>query len=115
MHRISSALGAILIGLCGCGGGESKADGNAAATAAPANDYAERIKQLPEAQRNAVFLRAVRDTGADCQAVKGSAFSGTQFDMPSWVARCSDGRDWLVMIDKGGRALVARREEAPSK
>jgi hypothetical protein len=32
--------------------------------------------------------------------------------MPSWAARCTNGEDWLIMLGKGGRAHVARREEA---
>ena len=41
----------------------------------------------------------------------GSAYQGIQFSMPSWVARCENGTDWLIMLDKGGKAHVARREE----
>jgi len=74
--------------------------------------YKERIEALTDEQRDAVFLRAVRDAGHDCQAVAGSAYSGVQFEMPSWAARCTNGEDWLIMIGKGGRAHVARREEA---
>jgi hypothetical protein len=31
--------------------------------------------------------------------------------MPSWVARCGDGGDWVIMLSPDGRALVARHEE----
>ena len=78
----------------------------------PDANYKARIDALDDRQRDAVMLRAVRDARQDCQGVVGSAYSGVQFGMPSWVARCSDGRDWMVMLDKGGRAHVARREEA---
>ena len=74
--------------------------------------YRERLEALPAKQRDAVFLRAVRDAGHDCQKVLGSARGGVQFGMPSWVARCENGEDWLIMLDKGGRAHVAKREEA---
>ena len=81
-------------------------------TAAPEGGYKAKIEALDERQRNVVFLRAVRDARQNCQGVIGSAYNGLHFGMPSWVARCSDGRDWLVMLDKGGRALVASRQEA---
>jgi hypothetical protein len=76
-------------------------------------DYRARIEALPAGQRDAVMLRAVRDAGQDCQAVVGTAAAGAQFGMPSWIARCSDGRDWMVMIRADGTALVAPREEKP--
>jgi hypothetical protein len=77
----------------------------------PVGQYRANIEALPAAQRDAVMLRAVRDAGQDCQAVIGTAAARDQFGMPSWIARCSDGRDWIVMIRPDGTALVARREE----
>jgi hypothetical protein len=74
-----------------------------------------RIDELAEGQRNAVFLRAIRDARQPCQAVVGSAYNGINFGRPSWAARCADGQDWLVMIEASGRALVAKREEAGAK
>ncbi len=71
-----------------------------------------RIDGLREGQRNATFLRAIRDARQPCQAVVGSAYNGMHFGRPSWAARCADGQDWLIMLDAGGRALVAKREEA---
>lgn len=71
-----------------------------------------RLEALDAPRRDAVLLRAIRDSGRECQKVAGSAYSGFEFGMPSWVARCSDGRDWMVMIGKDGHAYVARREEA---
>ena len=83
---------------------------------APASisEYKQRIDGLTDPQRNGVFLRAVRDAGAGCQDVIGSAYHGIEFSMPSWVARCENGTDWMIMLDKGGRAHVARREEKPA-
>ncbi|HEX8214450.1 MAG TPA: hypothetical protein VF582_03145 [Allosphingosinicella sp.] len=74
--------------------------------------YRERIERLKDEQRDALFLRAVRDAGHDCQGVAGSAYNGVHFGMPSWAARCTNGEDWLIMLGKGGRAHVARRQEA---
>ena len=78
------------------------------------SEYKQRIDGLSEQQRNGVFLRAVRDAGSGCQDVIGSAYHGIEFSMPSWVARCENGTDWMIMLDKGGKAHVARREEKPA-
>ena len=106
--RIGTVL---LLALGGCDGGSPPAP---APTKQPAaNAYKARIEALPAAQRDAVFLRAVRDAGHDCQGVIGSAYNGEHFGMPAWAARCRDGRDWLIMLGRDGRAHVARREEKP--
>ena len=102
---ISAAL------IAGCG--EEPPVPSRADTAAALAQQKARIDALAEGQRNAVFLRAIRDGGQDCQQVLGSAYNGDQFGRPAWTARCSDGRDWTVMVEANGRALVARREEAP--
>ena len=108
MRRAGWAV--LLLAVSACGGPQEPAETNKVEKADV--DYKARIDGLDDRQRDAVMLRAVRDARQDCQGVVGSAYSGMQFGMPSWVARCSDGRDWLVMLDKGGRAHVARREEA---
>ena len=101
--RSAAIVGAALILVGGCdGGGEPRKAGTIAVAE---GGYKARIDALDERQRNAVFLRAVRDAGHSCQSVAGSAYGGLEFGMPSWVARCGDGSDWLVMLDKGGRAL----------
>ena len=69
------------------------------------------IDGLSPEQRNATFLRAIRDSGYDCQHVVGSAYNGLQFGMHSWATRCGDGRDWLVMLRRDGQVYVSPREE----
>lgn len=98
--------------LAGCG--EEPPVPTRAETAAALARQKARIDGLAEGQRNAVFLRAIRDGGRECQQVAGSAYGGEQFGRPAWVARCEDGRDWIIMVEANGRALVARREEAPA-
>lgn len=104
---------ALLLALAGCG--EAETPSREAPAAAPDGGQKARIEALAPGQRDAVFLRAIRDAGHDCQQVVGSAYNGEQFEMPSWAARCSDGRDWLIMLAQDGRALVAQRKEAPAK
>lgn len=75
--------------------------------------YKKRVDALAPRQRDALFLRAIRDAGQDCQQVVGSAYNDVHFGMPSWAVRCRDGRDWMIMLGKSGNAHVARREEKP--
>ncbi len=106
--KTRSAVLMALLGFAGCH------DGPAAPRQESSRDMAQlkaRIDALGEGPRNALFLRAIRDAKQSCQGVAGSAYSGIHFDRPGWVARCSDGRDWMIMLDRDGRALVARREE----
>ena len=107
-RAISCACGAALFLLGACDQG---AEPKPKSITVPEGGYKERIDRLLPEQRDAVFLRAIRDAGHDCQEVVGSADNGVQFGMPSWAARCGDGRDWLIMLGKGGQAHVARREE----
>jgi hypothetical protein len=109
LKRIGLLAAALLI--WGCDDGVEPAEPSKTAELAAIKG---RIQGLPDGQRNGVFLRAIRDAGQPCQEVIGSAYNGEYFGRPSWAARCREGQDWLVMIDAGGRALVARREAAPS-
>ncbi len=104
------AAALLLAGACD-GGAEPVPERAAPAAGA---DYKAKVDALAEGQRNALFLRAIRDAGQDCQHVIGSAYGGEQFGMPSWVARCGDGADWLIMLGKDGTAKVARRGEQPA-
>ncbi len=111
--KIAVRAATILLALGACDGGAEQSP----PPAAPKVDYKARIDALVPQQRDALFLRAIRDAGHDCQQVLGSAYNGEQFEMPRWAARCSDARDWLIMLAADGRALVARREEkaAPAR
>jgi hypothetical protein len=71
------------------------------------DDYLQRINRLPQKQRDAVFYRAIDDAGFDCQSVKGSEARKAVQGYPAWVAHCSDGRDWVVILEKNGIVQVA--------
>ncbi|SOB78519.1 hypothetical protein SAMN06297144_0024 [Sphingomonas guangdongensis] len=94
--------------LAGCGGGDSPAP-KATPTAQPLSDVQQQIAVLDDKQRNAVFIRAIRDAGRDCQGVTGSerrddvSANGT----PTWVATCQGGAVWIVSIARDGTAQVA--------
>ncbi len=106
--KARSAMLMALLGLAACGEGPAVSGEQSSREMA---QLKQRIDALGEGPRNALFLRAIRDAKQSCQGVAGSAYSGIHFGRPGWVARCSDGRDWMIMLDRDGRALVARREE----
>lgn len=97
----SIAMSALFLAACGSG-----AERDAAVNAAPADDYAERIRALPEGQRDAVLLRAIRDAGQTCQHVTRSVAVADAGGTPSWQARCDDGTTWVVTPNSGGIATV---------
>lgn len=78
-------------------------------TAAPAGNTAATVENLPEGQRTAVFLRAIRDAGQQCQTVTRSQKVSTAGTTPTWQVTCDDGREWIVAIDAAGTATVADR------
>jgi hypothetical protein len=110
-HKSGFATSILLLAIAGCSevppAPREESAGETAALKA-------RIEGLGEGPRNALFLRAIRDARQSCQGVAGSAYNGIHFGRPAWVARCMDGRDWMIMLDRDGRALVARREEKPA-
>lgn len=78
----------------------------------PEGDYQARLEAMPEGQRNAVFIRALRDAGRDCQGVVSSAYQGPLQNRPTWTARCDDGVGWVIIIGKDGIAEVVNLGEA---
>lgn len=93
--------GLILALLSGCHQPVSQQN-SAASAATTEDDYLQRINRLPQKQRDAVFYRAIDDAGFDCQSVKGSEAREAVQGYPAWVAHCSDGRDWVVVLEKSG-------------
>lgn len=96
-------IGASALSLAACGSEPAR---DAAVDAAPADDYAQRIRALPEGQRDAVLLRAIRDAGRECQHVTRSTALPATDGAPSWRARCDDGATWVVALNPGGVATV---------
>ncbi|HEY9553817.1 hypothetical protein [Allosphingosinicella sp.] len=99
---------ALMLALASCGEGAPETD--RAETAAPesATNYQQEILSLDEGQRNAVFIRAIRDADIEgtCQGVESSAYVGEYQDAPMWTARCSDGTDWAIVLGPTGTAQV---------
>lgn len=103
---------ALLLGACGGGGGAEGANGatltnNISAKAeAGGSDAQNQVRSLPEAQRNGVMIRAIRDAGLACQQVTESTLSEASSKVPVYLATCEDGAVYAVAIADDGNATV---------
>ena len=105
MRNIMIATLALLIGACG-------RSGEAPANNVAAEPYGNRVTALPEGQQKAVFLRAIRDAGLDCQHVTDARPGGTYRGMPVWEARCRGGGNWTIVVADDGTAQILNANEA---
>lgn len=103
---------ALIVTLSGCGGAGPAGNQTTPAKAAGPTD-AQRIGDMAEAQRNAVFLRAILDGGHDCQQVTNSTRSGESNGVPIWRARCRGGGSWFIAITANGYAQIAPAGPVP--
>lgn len=114
--KLNGTLGAAaaLLMLGGCG------DGNPANTTSievPEGNYQAELMAMPEGQRNAVFIRAIRDANAPetCQGVESSSYQGETSGSPTWTARCTGGGDWTIVIGRDGMAeVISAAEGSPT-
>ncbi|MDB5697957.1 MAG: hypothetical protein JWN69_761, partial [Alphaproteobacteria bacterium] len=108
----AGAAAVLLLGGCGRGGPQAQqAQGSAPQAPDAQRDFQARLAAMPEGERNAVFIRAVRDAGSDCQHVGSSTYQGISAGAPTWVATCDDGNNWVVMIGSNGSAQVIKGSE----
>jgi hypothetical protein len=69
---------------------------------------------MAEGERNAVFIRAIRDAGFDCQHVDSSSYQGMSAGQggsagtPTWVATCDKASNWVILIGGNGAAQVIK-------
>lgn len=80
----------------------------------PTGGYQAELEAMPEGQRNAVFIRAIRDADLErtCQGVESSTQEAATSGSPTWRARCTDGSEWLIIIGGAGIAQVVSAAEA---
>jgi hypothetical protein len=106
---IAYACAAGLALLAGCERGTPEADDKKIQV--PEGDYHARLEAMPEAQRNAVFIRAIRDAGRDCQHVERSQRTGEINGAPAWTATCDNDVQWTIAIGRAGVAQVMSTAE----
>ena len=99
----SPVIAALALAAAACGG----SGGNQAAPTANAPEPAgDRVASLSEGQRNAVFIRAIRDAGLECQHVDRSVAAGTVQTLPVWRATCQGGAEYSIAITADGTAQI---------
>jgi hypothetical protein len=104
------ATAAVLL-LAGCDQGGSQAQQPKQPAADARSDAQTRLAGMPEAERNAVFIRAIRDASFDCQHVASSSYQGVSAGSPTWVATCDDASNWVILIGSNGSAQVIKGSE----
>ena len=82
-------------------------DGSDAANAASNGiDYRQRVADMPEERRNALFLEAVVSAGLPCQQVEGATPGTDRTGTPVWTVHCRGGEDRTVIIAENGSARI---------
>lgn len=109
-QSIAGAGAALLLTLAGCGEPQRDTADDTNIEVAEGN-YSERLQTMEEGQRNAVFIRAIRDAGFPCQGVQSSAYQGESNGVPTWTAQCEDDVQWVIMLGADGVAQVANAAE----
>lgn len=109
---IGIAAIALALGACGERGGEADDAARANAVENASGDVANRLATLPEGQRNAVFIRAIRDAGEECQFVESSTPAGEYQGNPVWSAQCEGGGSWTIVVMPDGTAHLVNEAEA---
>ncbi|MHA6722496.1 hypothetical protein [Sphingomonas sp. RS2018] len=102
--------GAILVMtilLAGCGSTVPSGNTTAAVTPSEPSEFQTQVVALPEAQRNAVLIRAIRDADRDCQGVTKSERKPDVQGAPMYLATCQGGATFGVTFRRDGTAQVA--------
>lgn len=102
---------AALLPLAACDRDGSQAQQPEKAGAGAQRDTQVRLAAMPEGERNAVFIRAIRDAGFDCQHVDSSSYQGMSAGSPTWVATCDKASNWVILIGSNGAAQVIKGSE----
>jgi len=92
--------------LAGCswtGGTEEDASANVAVNGV---DYRQRVADMQEDRRNALFLQAIIGAGLPCQQVEGATPGRDKTGAPAWNVRCRGGEDRTVAINPDGTARI---------
>jgi hypothetical protein len=111
ISMMTFAAVAALLPLAACGHKESQPKQPQQPTADAQHDAQARLAAMPEAERNAVFIRAIRDASFDCQHVDSSSYQGISAGSPTWVATCDKANNYVILIGNNGSAQVIKGSE----
>ena len=110
--RVILSGGGLALALAVGGCGDRRAEPANRAEAEATEDVANQLAALSDAQRNAVFIRAIRDAGENCQHVESSARAGEYRGRPVWSAQCEGGASWTIVVTRDGTAQLINDAEA---
>ena len=105
----NSAIAILALATAACSGGSQAPN---AATANAAEPVGNQVAALSQGQRDAVFIRAIRDARLECQHVQSSVRAGDYRGMPVWRARCRGGGEWIIVVANDGTAQILNPAEA---
>lgn len=108
----NTMIAMLVLATAGCGGPAATPANEQSVNRAAPEATGERIAALPEAQRNAVFYRAIHDAGLDCQQVTGSMPAPPYQGMPVWTATCRGGGNWTLVVGAGETVQILNANEA---
>lgn len=106
MPRSLAAALLLALPLVGCGRAPSTNNEANAEQVAPANNFAEALKTMPEGQRQATLYRAISDAKQPCQQVNAVQDVAPVNGNPAWAATCDTGQIWIVSVGADGTAKV---------
>lgn len=108
-RMMGAAMLATIAAACGPNAGNAPQQVDQQAATA---DYSSQLAAMPDGERNAVFIRALRDARLDCQHVDSSERADDYQGMPVWTARCTGGGNWTIVIGANGVAQILNANEA---
>jgi hypothetical protein len=104
-RQIFGAAVAVGVMLAGCEAEQPNGQKPLGGEASIGQDVEKRLASMPDGQRDAVFIRAIRDAGFECQHVESSDLGGDHKGMPMWTVRCREA-EWAVLVSPSGMAQV---------
>lgn len=107
---ITAATFSLALALGGCGERDQPVAAINAAES-PVN-VANQLANLEPGQRDAVFIRAIRDAGEACQHVESSEPAGEYEGNPVWRAQCEGGASWTIVVTPSGTAQIINDAQA---
>lgn len=91
--------------LSGCGEGTPTPQASPSAT--PPSEFQARVVAMADGARNGVFIRAIRDSGMECQGVtESSRRADSATGEPVYVAKCTSGATYSIVLARDSTAKV---------
>lgn len=78
--------------------------------AAEPSDFQKAVAKLSDAERNVMFIRAIRDANLECQGVTASERQGEALNGdPLYIAHCGKEHTYGIAMGRNGMANVMVR------